>query len=413
MGMSLSPADMKSFLTSARSLIAGGLGISIIGFCAEHLYLSGYGINYADYASAADLTIDTLEAIAMVLMLSIVAIIGVIGARMLHYAINRTAIGMTNLVNLARAHRGHKPLVAPVPIQPWLSGQRLLDSTLWVAISFMVVVGLGRYYVSRSSDPSNAFGHHGCSDFGAAACLAMKIVTSPFRTVGAIPEPREMAIIGASTNLRRFFCVSDQSSEGDCRTPRFIMVGRNSSHHFLLATEGPQRSAVVLSNNSFEGVTLAQGAPISPPIPPEPPEPPDNPEPPESPDANGLTKDARALVEAFGVVAAQLSAIAENLAQAPPAQSLVASGEIRLVLPTDHELTLSPGSLSTVRELVRDWAVMEKQNRSDQNERRAHIDSCLYFLESNRSWFSRVRGRFPESEQACLDMLRSLGSTPH
>lgn len=52
--------------------------VAIVGYSNKHLYLSGFGINYGDYASAADLAFEALSGFGLLLMLAVAAVVAIL-----------------------------------------------------------------------------------------------------------------------------------------------------------------------------------------------------------------------------------------------------------------------------------------------------------------------------------------------
>jgi len=392
-----------SFLSSTRSLIASGVGLSIVGFCAEDIYLSGYGINYADYASPADLTIDTLEALAMVLLLSalsaVLAIAVIYGWQLLRLVVNRLHIILAQLRNRSLRKSKLPEELPPSRYQVQAESVRILNFAVGFALVSAIIVAAGRYHASRSPMDD------GARDPSSSKKLldrSVRALGAPFRALGAIPAPTNVSLVGPTEAVRDFFCVWSDTPEATCTLAPLRLAGRNSSHYFLLASEEGRLRPVVLPTGSIVGLSMTTGFPDTRPSAPEP-SLPNGPAP--VPPAVGVSPDALAMIDAFAKIASELAIIARKTPDQPRPQSLVASGEIRLIAPTTHTLELDTRILEPVRGLIDYWTAVDNGKLDRLESRRARLESCLFYLNARRHLWSRVRGGLPEDDHQCLDFL--------
>lgn len=398
--------SLRSLAGTWTGLIAGGLGISFLGFCAEHAYLSGYGINYADYVSAVDLTIDTLEAFWFVLVLALLS--GALGTALAFtFAVARAAapwirFGLAQLSDIARGRpRRERPEALT---NPKVDVSKNLVAALALATA---VLGIGctlvtRFQVSRLliTVPQDCEEQENTT-LTRLACASL----GPLISIGAISLPRAAGLIAPTSSVLNDLCGRTEGAGVACSPPRLLFVGRNSSHLFFLAGTGRSDSApLILQANSVSGLSFSGHFPA------HRTQQPKSEEPASNPADRGDATDA--LEEHVS------QPVREYIDQRIASATIPFEPNIRvnsIAIPS-AQIALDPRALNGLQEVLgngmREWWTAE----SELHQHRLETEACLFLLNARRDLWQRALGRLPKRQEACTgrlnEVLKAIAAEP-
>lgn len=453
-------ATVVGALGPISAWVGGSLLISAFGYLSKHLYLSGYGIRYAQFAKADDFLLDATEAFAFILPAAIASVLA--GALVFPVARRlgpilaaklRAVPGLTRFVFLLVGWHAQSWLIKAAlfllrkidderhpawrqqlskknnslrdarPSRPAeVRSRGPLPKTyaslivLAALCTIMTLDLLGRYGASRLD---RFVGRPFCVFAPSLRECVVNDIDAALHFLGTksrdwmlSPTPRPVRLVGVDDNLPPSLRVSWKRGASDKCAVDLQLIDRNVSYLFLRARQDhgcsqadEQNDAVVVAAESVRGVSFADAV--------------DDPATEKSTeDENKVQFEAAALK-----LAASLKETAGEFAKAVVAETELgeSTGEAIVALhkaissmprtlKAEGSLSLSPGPIdlklepSSVHEIVDFFAAAqraERQLRSEIEQDSRKFQDCLEQRRLGRNMLQRVRGSVPAALLDC------------
>ena len=442
------PRDDDSFFSvlngTIGSMRAIGIGTSLTiplyGYLCKQLYLSGYKINYSQFASSGDLTLDAVQAAAFVLPMTGMALgLGWLAykgrrripellaesANLLQAALRGAEAGGLFVANHLRrlisagtravadklspdakwpAWVMRKPATWRLPPQsPRQEAQPFSEKVIaGVIVACLAVVAaadlIGRYSASRLDRLSAS----NCS-LNAFLCVEplrwfVHALGEESRDWSLSPEPRSVRFVGGNARLPQPLRVGWSPSE---KVSDIELVGKNATYLFLRACRKSPCAggrdgddAFVMAANAAQGLSFTKSLADE-----------SNAEPPA--DSRLQVSIGAELIAAATTVAGKLVEAAVEVRHAAEnlPRSIKTSGELHLAPKSTVDLALDTKSLESVAQALSSAQREKLQANYRMDYVAREFEDCLDRRRLMRNVWQRVKGQFRKDAVDCKQAI--------
>jgi len=445
--------------------IGGGIVVSAFGYLSKHLYLSGFGIRYAQFAGADDLVLDATAAVSVILPVALLsALIGwatfpllkrwvpvlstafrasigasLFAASMLGWHVQsrvlEALISMVrklaqtprkeNWLDRLMKRRGEVLEQRPRESSPTQAGDPLGDK--W-AVPYVVAVLcliasadlLGRYGASRLAQ----FAPESCAVSVAHGCASRstleRSVASVVYNLGSVsqnwllsPTPRLVRFIGANDQLPASLRGRTDKPESEHKPLYLYLVDRNTSFLFLractdeLCSDGKdQGNGIVLAADAAKGISFAESVGDS-----------DTPKPPDDHivhaaiDIPGIADAAKQVAAEFAkllsVSATSLATLNGTMGDMRQAlktipHTITTTGNLNLTPKGSVDLKLSADSIQELSNSLIAVETAELRSRYRTDRNERWFQDCVERRRLTRNLLQRAKGSVPADASDCL-----------